>query len=143
MRASRWRFCSFGAHLNEALRAAEDLEARGIGVTVVDARFAKPLDTDLIDALAANHAALITIEQGAVLGFGGMVLHHLAASGRLDHGLAIRTMTLPDRFIDQASPAGHVCRCGSGRREHRGHRAQCYGRRNGAVRTKPGVTPFS
>jgi len=96
---------SFGAHLSEALRAAEDLEARGISVTVADARFAKPLDTDLINQLVAEHAALVTIEQGAVLGFGGMVLHHLAATGRLDRGLAIRTMTLPDRFIDQASPA--------------------------------------
>ena len=96
---------SFGAHLAEALMAAEDLEARGVSVTVADARFAKPLDTDLVDQLAAEHDALITIEQGSVLGFGGMVLHHLAASGRLDHGLAIRTMTLPDRFIDQASPA--------------------------------------
>ncbi|MEM8879066.1 MAG: 1-deoxy-D-xylulose-5-phosphate synthase [Pseudomonadota bacterium] len=96
---------SFGAHLAEALRAAEALEARGIGVTVADARFAKPLDTALIDDLARNHAALITVEQGAMLGFGGMVLHHLAASGQLDRGLAIRTLVLPDRFIDQASPA--------------------------------------
>ncbi|MBF9029303.1 1-deoxy-D-xylulose-5-phosphate synthase [Rhodobacterales bacterium HKCCE3408] len=96
---------SFGAHLAEAMKAAEELEARGVSVTVADARFAKPLDTALIDDLAANHRALITIEQGAMLGFGGMVLHHLAAAGRLDRGLAIRTMTLPDRFIDQASPA--------------------------------------
>ncbi len=96
---------SFGAHLGEAMRAAEELEARGVSVTVADARFAKPLDTELVDRLAADHDALITIEQGAMLGFGGMVLHHLAANGRLDRGLAIRTMTLPDRFIDQASPA--------------------------------------
>lgn len=95
---------SFGAHLSEALAAAEDLGARGVNATVADARFAKPLDTALIDQLADNHGALITVEQGAMLGFGGMVLHHLAASGRLDRGLAIRTMTLPDTFIDQASP---------------------------------------
>jgi 1-deoxy-D-xylulose-5-phosphate synthase len=96
---------SFGAHLSEAIVAAEDLEARGVSVTVADARFAKPLDTDLIDRLAETHDVLITVEQGAMLGFGGLVLHHLAATGRLDRGLAIRTMTLPDRFIDQASPA--------------------------------------
>ena len=95
---------SFGAHLNECLKAAEALEARGISVTVADARFAKPLDTALIAQLADHHAALITVEQGAQGGFGAMVLHHLAASGRLDRGLCIRTMTLPDRFIEQASP---------------------------------------
>ncbi|MEM9755956.1 MAG: transketolase C-terminal domain-containing protein, partial [Pseudomonadota bacterium] len=96
---------SYGAHLAECATAAEELEARGISVTLADARFARPLDTDLVDRLAAEHPALITVEQGAVLGFGGLVLHHLAASGRLDRGLAVRTMTLPDRFIDQASPA--------------------------------------
>ncbi|MEM9318658.1 MAG: 1-deoxy-D-xylulose-5-phosphate synthase [Pseudomonadota bacterium] len=96
---------SFGAHLAEALCAAEDLTARGISVTVADARFAKPLDTELINGLAADHDVLLTVEQGAVLGFGGMVLHHLASAGLLDCGLAVRTMTLPDRFIDQASPA--------------------------------------
>ena len=96
---------SFGAHLAEALAAAERLEAEGIGVTVADARFAKPLDTDLIESLARNHAGMITIEQGADGGFGSAVLHHLARSGLLDGGLAIRPMTLPDRFIHQASPA--------------------------------------
>ncbi len=95
---------SFGAHLAECLRAAEDLEARGVSVTVADARFAKPLDTDLIAQLANHHAALVTVEQGAEGGFGAQVLHHLARTGRLDRGLAIRTMTLPDRFIEQASP---------------------------------------
>ncbi len=95
---------SFGAHLSECLRAAEELEAKGVSVTVADARFAKPLDTDLVAELADNHAALITVEQGAEGGFGAQVLHHLARTGRLDRGLAIRTMTLPDRFIEQASP---------------------------------------
>jgi len=74
-------------------------------VTLADARFAKPLDTDLIRQLARNHEALITIEQGSVGGFGAMVLHHLAATGQLDRGLKIRTMTLPDVYIDQASPS--------------------------------------
>jgi len=96
---------SYGAHLAEALAAAELLEAEGITVTVADARFAKPLDTALIDRLIAEHPALITLETGATGGFGALVLHHLANSGGLEKGRAIRTMTLPDRFIDQASPA--------------------------------------
>ena len=96
---------SFGAHLSECRRAAEELEAMGITTTIADARFAKPLDTQLIDQLARHHAALITVEQGAQGGFGAQVLHHLAAKGAFDRGLKIRTMTLPDRFIDQASPA--------------------------------------
>jgi 1-deoxy-D-xylulose-5-phosphate synthase len=96
---------SFGAHLSECLAAAEALEARGVTATVADARFAKPLDHALIAQLADHHGALITVEQGAEGGFGAQVLHHLARTGRLDRGLAIRTMTLPDRFIDQASPA--------------------------------------
>ncbi|MEM8751823.1 MAG: transketolase C-terminal domain-containing protein, partial [Pseudomonadota bacterium] len=73
--------------------------------TVADARFAKPLDVDLVARLAEHHEALVTVEQGAEGGFGAFVLHHLAKTGRLDRGLCIRTMTLPDRFIDQASPA--------------------------------------
>ncbi len=96
---------SYGAHLSEALAAAELLEAEGISVTVADARFAKPLDTALIDLLVEDHPALITLETGATGGFGALVLHHLANSGGLEKGRAIRTMTLPDRFIDQASPA--------------------------------------
>ena len=95
---------SFGAHLAEALVAADLLAAEGIAITVADARFAKPLDTDLIDRLLANHGALVTLEQGAAGGFGAQVLEHLARSGGLDRGKRIRTLTLPDRFIDQASP---------------------------------------
>ncbi len=96
---------SFGAHLSEAEQAVRLLEQQGVSVTLADARFAKPLDTDLIRQLARNHEALITIEQGSVGGFGAMVLHHLAATGQLDRGLKIRTMTLPDVYIDQASPS--------------------------------------
>ena len=95
---------SFGAHLAECLLAAEDLAARGISATIADARFAKPLDRPLIHQLARHHKALITVEQGAVGGFGAMVLHDLANQGGLDRGLAVRTMTLPDRFIDHAAP---------------------------------------
>jgi 1-deoxy-D-xylulose-5-phosphate synthase len=96
---------SFGAHLAECVTAAERLEAEGLSVTVADARFAKPLDGDLIARLAGCHAALVTVEQGAVGGFGAMVLQHMAREGLLDGRLKVRTMTLPDRFIDQASPA--------------------------------------
>ena len=96
---------SFGAHLAEVLAAADALEAEGVSVTVADARFAKPLDTALIDRLIEGHRALITVEQGSTGGFGALVLHHLAASGLLEKGRAIRTLTLPDRFIDQGSPA--------------------------------------
>ena len=95
----------FGAHLPECLLAAEALAAQGVSVTVADARFAKPLDTGLIDQLARHHAVVITVEQGAAGGFGAQVLQYLANAGGLDNGLRLRTMTLPDRFIEQASPA--------------------------------------
>jgi 1-deoxy-D-xylulose-5-phosphate synthase len=95
---------SFGAHLAECLLAAEILATQGIVATIADARFAKPLDMDLITQLARHHGALITVEQGAAGGFGAQVLQALAASGGLDDGLKIRCMTLPDRFIDHASP---------------------------------------
>ena len=97
-------FLSFGAHLAEIEAAARLLEKDGVSVTIADARFAKPLDIDLIMRLARTHKALITVEQGARGGFGSMVLHELADHGMMDHGLRVRTMTLPDRFIDQASP---------------------------------------
>ena len=98
-------FLSFGAHLAETLAAADLLAARGLSATVADARFAKPLDTALIAQLAHHHAAVITVEQGAQGGFGAMVLHHMAGAGLLDRGPAVRTITLPDRFIDHGTPA--------------------------------------
>ena len=88
----------------ECLKAAEELEARGLSTTVADARFAKPLDRDLILRLAREHEALITIEEGAVGGFGSHVLQLLATEGMLDHGLKIRPMVFPDIFIDQDKP---------------------------------------
>ena len=97
-------FLSFGAHLAEVEAATRLLENDGVSVTIADARFAKPLDIDLIMSLAAKHRVLITVEQGARGGFGSMVLHELTDRGAMDHGLKVRTMTLPDRFIDQASP---------------------------------------
>ena len=96
---------SFGTHLDEARVAAEMLEAEGISVTLADARFAKPLDMDLIARLATNHKALVTVEQGAMGGFGAFVLQAMAAQGLLDGRLRVRTMCLPDRFIDHGSPA--------------------------------------
>ncbi len=96
---------SYGTRLGEAMHAAEQLETLGLSATVADARFAKPLDMDLIKRLADEHEVLITIEEGSVGGFGAFVLQELAAAGRLDHGLKVRTMTLPDIFIDQDTPA--------------------------------------
>jgi 1-deoxy-D-xylulose-5-phosphate synthase len=95
---------SLGGRLNECLRAAHDLAARGLSTTVADARFAKPLDQDLITQLARNHEVLITIEEGSVGGFGTHVLNLLAQNGELDDGLKIRCMTLPDRFVDHGKP---------------------------------------
>jgi 1-deoxy-D-xylulose-5-phosphate synthase len=96
---------SFGARLQECLKAAEALAVRGIAPTVADARFAKPLDRALILDLAARHEALITIEEGSVGGFGSHVAQLLAEEGVFDRGLKFRSMVLPDGFIQQDSPA--------------------------------------
>ncbi|MEP0047762.1 MAG: transketolase C-terminal domain-containing protein, partial [Roseobacter sp.] len=95
---------SFGAHLPECVKAADLIAAQGMTATIADARFAKPLDHALISQLARHHKALITVEQGAQGGFGAMVLHYMAQDGLLDGQLAVRCMTLPDRFINQAAP---------------------------------------
>jgi len=95
---------SFGARLQESLKAADELAARGLSTTVADARFCKPLDEDLVRRLAAEHEVLITVEEGAVGGFASHVLQYLAMAGLLDHGLKIRPMILPDRFIDHDKP---------------------------------------
>ncbi len=95
---------SFGTRLAEVEVACETLAARGITPTIADARFAKPLDRDLILALAADHDALITIEEGAVGGFGSHVAQLLSEEGAFDTGLKFRSMTLPDSFIDHANP---------------------------------------
>ena len=96
---------SLGAPLADCLAAAEELDSAGISTTVADARFARPLDTGLIDQLVRHHGTVVTVEHGAQGGFGAMVLHYLANSGQLDGGVSLRTMTLPDRFIDHAAPA--------------------------------------
>ncbi len=95
---------SLGTRLQESLLAAERLAARGLSATVADARFAKPLDEDLILRLARGHEALITVEEGAVGGFGAFVLQLLAERDALDRGLKVRTLTLPDVFQDQDKP---------------------------------------
>jgi 1-deoxy-D-xylulose-5-phosphate synthase len=95
---------SLGTRLSEALQAADQLAAQGLSTTVADARFMKPLDEDLIRALALNHEVLLTIEEGSVGGFGSHVLEFLSREGLLDGGLKVRTLTLPDTFIDQDKP---------------------------------------
>jgi|TARA_R100000935_G_scaffold58519_1_gene96037 1-deoxy-D-xylulose-5-phosphate synthase len=95
---------SFGTRLPECLKAADMLSARGLSTTVADARFAKPLDIDLVLRLARDHEALITIEEGAMGGFGAFVLEALARHGALDRGLKVRTLTLPDIFQDHDKP---------------------------------------
>ena len=103
---------SLGTRLGEALRAADMLAARGLSTTVADARFAKPLDLDLVLRLAREHEALITVEDGAVGGFGAFVLHALAENGALDSGLRVRTLTLPDIFQDQDKPEAMYAQAG-------------------------------
>jgi len=102
----------FGARLGECLKAADLLAARGVSATVADARFAKPLDGDLILSLAREHEALITVEEGAIGGFGAFVLQMLAARGVLDSGLKVRTLTLPDLFQDQDKPEAMYAQVG-------------------------------
>jgi 1-deoxy-D-xylulose-5-phosphate synthase len=101
---ARVALLSFGTRLSEVMRAAEALAAKGLSPTVADARFAKPLDREMILDLAQNHEVLITIEEGAVGGFGSHVAQLLADEGIFDRGLKYRSMVLPDIFIDQASP---------------------------------------
>jgi 1-deoxy-D-xylulose-5-phosphate synthase len=95
---------SYGARLPECLKAADELAARGLTTTVADARFCKPLDTDLVERLARDHEVLITVEEGSIGGFAAHVMQHLATAGLLERGAKIRPMTLPDRFIEQGKP---------------------------------------
>ena len=110
---------SYGTRLAECLKAAEELGAYGLSTTVADARFAKPLDTDLVLRLAREHEVLITIEEGAIGGFGTYVLQALAEHGMLDRGLKVRAMVLPDVFIDQDSPAAMYVKAGPRHQRHR------------------------
>ena len=103
---------SLGTRLQESLKAADALAARGVSATVADARFAKPLDADLILRLAREHECLITVEEGAMGGFGAFVLQLLSDKGALDAGLKIRTLCLPDVFQDQDNPAAMYATAG-------------------------------
>ncbi|SCB19950.1 1-deoxy-D-xylulose-5-phosphate synthase [Rhizobium multihospitium] len=101
---SKVALLSFGTRLADSLAAAEDLDAAGLSTTVADARFAKPLDRDLIRQLAAHHEILITIEEGSVGGFGSQVMQFLANEGLLDNGLKVRSLVMPDIWMEQAKP---------------------------------------
>jgi 1-deoxy-D-xylulose-5-phosphate synthase len=103
---------SFGARLPECLAAADQLAGFGLPATVADARFAKPLDMELLRRLALNHEVLMTVEEGSSGGFGALVLQALAREGLLDRGLKIRTLHLPDRFIEQNKPAAMYAEAG-------------------------------
>ena len=103
---------SYGTRLGECLQAAEELAAYGLSTTVADARFLKPLDVDLVLRLAREHEVIVTVEEGSVGGFGSHVLQSLAEHGALDRGLQIRTMVLPDTFLDHDSPAAMYARAG-------------------------------
>jgi 1-deoxy-D-xylulose-5-phosphate synthase len=110
---SRIALLSLGTRLGEALLAAEELEARGLSTTVADARFAKPLDEDLILRLAREHEVLITIEEGSVGGFGSYVLKLLSDHGILDRGsVKVRSMVLPDVYLDHDRPERLYARAG-------------------------------
>ncbi|WP_246272774.1 1-deoxy-D-xylulose-5-phosphate synthase [Oricola thermophila] len=101
---SKIAILSLGTRLKEALLAAEELESYGLPATVADARFAKPLDRELVSRLAREHEVLITVEEGSVGGFGSHVLQYLAENGLLDGGLKVRPLVMPDAFVDQAKP---------------------------------------
>jgi 1-deoxy-D-xylulose-5-phosphate synthase len=103
---------SFGARLKECMKAADDLAAQGISVTVADARFAKPLDTDLVLRLARAHEVLLTVEEGSVGGFGSHVLELLSQKGLLDQGVKVRNLVLPDIFQDHDAPAAMYAAAG-------------------------------
>ena len=103
---------ALGPRLADAMKAADELTARGFPVTVADARFAKPIDTALVEQLARHHEVLITIEEGAIGGFASQVMHHLAWKGLLDRGLKVRPMVMPDLFIDHDSQAKQLAQAG-------------------------------
>ncbi len=109
---SRVAILALGPRLAEAMKAADQLAGLGVSVTVADARFAKPIDTALVEQLARHHEMLVTIEEGSSGGFGALVMQHLAWAGLLDNGLKFRPMVLPDRFIDHDTPARQMIEAG-------------------------------
>ena len=109
---SKVAILSFGTRLKDAMKAAEELDTYGLSTTVADARFAKPLDTQLVLDLARNHEVVITVEEGAVGGFGGQVLAFLAGAGAFDRGLKIRTLVMRDDFVDHDKPDAMIADSG-------------------------------
>jgi 1-deoxy-D-xylulose-5-phosphate synthase len=130
---SKVALLSFGTRLAECLTAAEDLEAAGLSTTVADARFAKPLDEALIRDLCANHELLITIEEGSAGGFGSHVLHFMAANGLLDNGLKVRSLTMPDEWVEQSKPETMYANAGLDRQGIVSTVFQAFGRSNEAA----------
>ena len=108
---------SLGTRLADSLRAADELAARGLSTTVADARFAKPFDVAMVEQLVRHHAVLVIIEEGSIGGFGAAILQHLAARGLLDGDVRVRSMTLPDRFIDHSTPAAQIIDAGLGAKD--------------------------
>ena len=105
---SKIALLAYGTRLQDCLDAAEELNAHGLSTTVVDARFAKPLDEDLVRRLAAEHEVLVTVEEGSVGGFAAQVSQFLAMQGGFDVGLKFRPLVMPDRFMDQDAPRKQV-----------------------------------
>ena len=108
---------SLGTRLADSLRAADELQARGLSTTVADARFAKPFDASMVEQMARHHAVLVIVEEGSIGGFGAQVMQHLAMRGLLDGGVKVRSMTLPDRFIDHNTPAAQIIEAGLGAKD--------------------------
>ena len=118
---------SLGTRLGECIKAADELARFGLSATVADARFAKPIDDDLVLRLAREHEVLVTVEEGAIGGFGSQVLQLLARRGVLDRGLKVRSLVLPDIFIDQDSPAAMYAKCRPRCARDRGSRIRSIG----------------
>ena len=108
---------SLGTRLADSLRAADELQARGLSTTVADARFAKPFDAAMSEQMARHHAVLVIVEEGSIGGFGAQVMQHLAMRGLLDGGVKVRSMTLPDHFIDHNTPAAQIIEAGLGAKD--------------------------
>jgi 1-deoxy-D-xylulose-5-phosphate synthase len=132
---------SFGSRLGDCLKAADQLASHGLSTTVADARFAKPLDVEMVLRLAREHDVLVTIEEGAIGGFGTYVLQTLAEHGALDRGLKVRSMVLPDVFIDQDSPAAMYANAGLDANAMVAKVFEALGRDISAVRAAPTRVP--
>jgi 1-deoxy-D-xylulose-5-phosphate synthase len=132
---------SFGSRLGDCLKAADQLASHGLSTTVADARFAKPLDVEMVLRLAREHDVLVTIEEGAIGGFGTYVLQTLAEHGALDRGLKVRSMVLPDVFIDQDSPAAMYANAGVDANAMVAKVFEALGRDISAVRVAPTRVP--